>query len=175
MSYSKEKSLLPLVNEASAKYIVPVALILAHMKQESNFDAYAIRYEPAINDASIGLMQVLVNTAKTIDSTATLSKLYDKRYNIGIGTQYIRKQLDRYSDIKDAIAAYNAGTAYEDENGKYVSSSGNDVQVYVDRVYSNYVMYDNWLNTGQEPFLDDEGVIAIAASIAIAIIILKSR
>lgn len=156
-------------------YNVPEALILAHMKQESNFDPDAVRDEPAINDASIGLMQVLLNTAKSIDSTATYAKLFEPQYNISIGTRYIKYQLERYDNIKDSIAAYNAGTAYTTDDGTYVSKSGNDVQYYVDKVYANYQNYINWLNGYGENSILKVSIIPLVILIGIGIWLYKRK
>jgi soluble lytic murein transglycosylase-like protein len=152
MIFTKEQEYLPLVQQMSSTYGVDPALILAHIKQESGFDPQAYREELAIHDASYGLMQVLLSTAKTIDSGATVEKLYDPAYNMSIGTRYIAKNLARYpDDIESAIAAYNAGSAYKDANGNFVSKSGNTaVQGYVDKVWKNYNMYWDWLNSGAE-------------------------
>jgi len=148
--FNKEQSVLPIINDIAVQYNVPVALILAHIKQESNFDPKAYRAEPAINDASYGLMQVLLKTAKMFVPTATVDQMYDATFNINVGTVYIAKNLNRYDgNIQDAIAAYNAGSAIKNADGKYTSSKGNTiVQSYVDKVYKNYLNYDNWLNEG---------------------------
>lgn len=150
--FTKELQLLPLVQPIGDLYNVPAALIFAHMKQESNFNPNAYKAEPALNDGSTGLMQVLLQTAKSIDKNATNTALLDPSYNIAIGTQYIAKNLQRYpNNVKDAIAAYNAGSAYKDQNGNYVSKSGNTaVQGYVDKVYANYQKYTDWLSKSTE-------------------------
>ena len=150
--FTKEKEYLPLVEAASAKYNVPAALILGHIKQESSFNPKAYRAEPQINDGSTGLMQVLLNTARSMDKGVTVEKLYDPAYNIDIGTRYIAKNMQRYpGDLQSAIAAYNAGSAFKDANGRYVSGSGKiDVQGYVDKVYGNTLAYQDWLKDGGE-------------------------
>jgi len=150
--FTKEKTYLPYVLAAGEKYHVPPALILGHIKQESSFNPNAYRAEPQINDGSTGLMQVLLATAKGMDKSATVTKLYDPIYNIDIGTRYIAKNLTRYNNnMKDAIAAYNAGSAFKTAEGRYVSGSGKiDVQGYVDKVYSNTLIYQNWLKGGGE-------------------------
>jgi len=150
--FTKEKQYLPLVEAAAAKYNVPVPLILGHIKQESSFNPKAYRAEPQINDGSTGLMQVLLNTAKSMDPGATVEKLYDPAYNIDIGTKYISKNIQRYpGDIKSAIAAYNAGSAFKNAQGRYTSGSGKiDVQGYVDKVYDNTLVYQDWLATGEK-------------------------
>ena len=166
LTYASEQKYLPIINQAAAKHKVPAALILAHIRQESAFDPYAYRAEPAINDASYGLMQVLLRTAKTIDKNATPDKLYDPNYNIDIGTTYIAKNLSRYpTDLSSAIASYNAGSAYKNEAGKFVSKSGNDVQHYVDKVTRNYNNYINWLRGGASLF--DTKYLVIAGTVAI--------
>ncbi len=150
--YNAEQTLLPTLDPIAQLYSVPDALVLAHIKQESNFDANAYRAEPAINDASYGLMQVLLSTAKTIDKNATADALYDPAYNMSIGIQYIAKNLNRYNgNVQDAIAAYNAGSAMKNADGDYVNSQGvTNVQDYVDKVYSNYQNYTDWIANGAQ-------------------------
>ena len=150
MIFSKELTYFPFAQKAAVKYNVPVSLILGHIKQESNFDPNAYRNEPAIKDASYGLMQILVGTARGMDSSSTAGKLLDPDYNVDLGTRLIAKNLIRYGgDVKSEAAAYNAGTAYKDASGNYISKSGNTaVQGYVDKVYSNYQYYMKWLASG---------------------------
>lgn len=150
LTFDKELEILPIVKDAAAKYNVPSALILAHIKQESNFDPNAYRAEPAIGDASTGLMQVLLGTAKQFSPDATEEEMYDPAFNIDIGTAYIAKNLARYNgNVQDAIAAYNAGTARKNADGKYVNSQGvTNVQSYVDKVYANFNNYSSWIASG---------------------------
>lgn len=129
----------PLINEIGSKYGVEPALIKAHIKQESNWNVNATRFEPHLNDSSWGLMQVLLATAKGIlgNSSLTASQLLDPRINIEAGTAYIAKQMKRYGGaISDVIAAYNAGSARFLRDGyTYIN------QDYVDRVWKNYQLY----------------------------------
>lgn len=142
---------MPLVTRASQKYNVAPALILAHAKQESSFNPLAYRAEPAINDASMGLMQMLVKTAKSFDPNATIEKLKDPAYSIDLGTAYIAQNLKKWPNVLDAIAAYNAGTPRKDEEGYYVNSKGKrNVQDYVNKVYKNYEKYRQWLQQGSK-------------------------
>ena len=153
ISFDKEKEYLPLAQKYGSKYGVSPALILAHIKQESSFNPNAYRNEPAINDASMGLMQMLVRTAKSFDSGATLDKLRNPEYSIDLGTQYISQNLRKWPKLQDAIAAYNAGVPRLDEEGYYVNSKGDRmVQKYVDKVYGNYVEYNDWLGQGAKSF-----------------------
>lgn len=149
--FTKEKQYANEVALAATKYGVPASLIMGHIKQESSFNPLAYRAEPSINDASYGMMQLLLNTAKTLDTNVTVEKLYNPGYNIDLGTKYISQNLKRYpNDIQSAIAAYNAGSAYKTQDGKYISKSGNDVQKYVDNVYKNMQVYENWIKGGEQ-------------------------
>lgn len=154
----------PEIRSAAKQYGIPISLIKAIIKVESNWDPKAYRAEPQIDDASYGLMQILLNTARMTSSNSSLTgrELYSPNLNIGIGTKYLRGQLDRYAGNKnDAIAAYNAGGAYKKEGG-YVNQS------YVDKVKKwemfykalepNFmfpaltllgVMFGSWLPTGR--------------------------
>lgn len=132
-------SLDPIIEEMGAKYGVDPALIKAHIKQESNWDMNATRFEPHLNDSSWGLMQVLLRTAREIlgNSNLTVSQLLEPRTNIEAGTAYIAKNMKRYGGaITDVIAAYNAGSARFLKDGyTYIN------QKYVDKVWKNYVLY----------------------------------
>jgi soluble lytic murein transglycosylase-like protein len=148
--FNKELQYLPHIQAASAKYNVPVALILAHMKQESAFNPSAYRAEPAINDASTGLLQLLVKTAQGLDSSATHERLLDPAYNIDLGTKYMAQNLKRYNgNIQDEMASYNAGSVFKNSSGNYTNSVGSlNVQKYVDAVSLNYDDYSKWLAAG---------------------------
>jgi len=150
ITFSKELEILPIVNASAEKYNVPPALILGHIKQESAFNQKAYRAEPSIGDASIGLMQVLLGTAHEFSPNATEADMYDPAFNIDVGTAYIAKNLNRYNgNVLDAIAAYNAGTARKNSDGKYVNSQGvTNVQSYVDKVSANYKNYSDWIASG---------------------------
>lgn len=131
-------SLEPIIIQMSEKYGVPTALIKATIKQESNWNVSASRFEAHKTDASWGLMQVLLATAKETlgNSALSITQLLNPSVNIEVGTKYLAKQLARYKgNMMDAIAAYNAGTAKKDKNGIYTNNE------YVQTVYGNYVMY----------------------------------
>jgi soluble lytic murein transglycosylase-like protein len=153
--FNKEKEFLPLVTQAAAKYSIPVALLLGHIKQESGFKPNARLDEKTsegkVWDTSWGMMQLLVGTAKTLDANTTVEKLLDPVYNIDLGAKYISQNLVRYKgNIQDAIAAYNAGSARKDAQGRYINSKGvPNVQKYVDKVYQNYIDYTKWLDNGE--------------------------
>lgn len=136
---------------ASQKYGVPMELIMGHIKQESGFNPSAYRAEPQINDASYGMMQLLLKTAKGLDPNATVERLYNAEYNIDLGTRLIAQNLKKYGNVPDAIAAYNAGIPRKNDKGEYVNSKGvPNVNFYVKQVTKFMNQYAEWTKSGKK-------------------------
>ena len=136
---------------SAQKYGVPPELIMGHIKQESGFNPSAYRGEPQINDASYGMMQMLLKTAKGLDPNATVEKLYTPEYSIDLGTRLIAQNIKKYGNIPDAIAAYNAGIPRKNEKGEYVNSKGvTNVQFYVNQVTKYTNQYAEWFKAGKK-------------------------
>lgn len=103
---------------------VPLPLVLAIAAHESGgFCPWATRGEPQIGDASIGLMQVLVSTARANgytgivgswdNTTNTGTGLYDPATNLRYGVAYLAGLLKSTGgDIERTVAAYNAGLGH---------------------------------------------------------------
>ncbi|MDN4082789.1 lytic transglycosylase domain-containing protein [Paenibacillus polymyxa] len=90
-----------LINEASQKYGVPVALIKAVIDTESSFN-------PSVTSlaGAKGLMQLMDATAQGLG----VSDPYDPAQNIDAGVRYLSYQIKRFNGQENmALAAYNAG------------------------------------------------------------------
>ena len=101
-SYMEEsKSLDDIFEEASKKYNVPLNLLKAIGKAESNFNPDAVS-----RSGAQGVMQLMPGTAADLGVTDP----FDPEQNIMGGSKYISDLLKRYDgDTKLALAAYNAG------------------------------------------------------------------
>ncbi|MEA2031375.1 MAG: transglycosylase SLT domain-containing protein [candidate division Zixibacteria bacterium] len=89
-----------IINEAATANKVDSALICAVIRTESGGNPNAVS-----SAGAKGLMQLM-------DSTATemgMNSAFDPHQNIHCGVKYLRKQLDRFGDLRLAVAAYNAG------------------------------------------------------------------
>lgn len=131
------ETLEPIINEMGQKYNIEPAMIKGIIKAESNWDVNASRFEAHKTDASWGLMQVMLATARGVlnipDMTTT--QLINPRTNIEAGTKLLADNWTRFGNLRDAVAAYNAGTPRLGTDGKYVNAA------YVDKVMSNYDRY----------------------------------
>jgi len=95
-----ELSLDDIFEAASQKYNVPVSLLKAVAKAESNFRADATSCCGAM-----GIMQLMPGTAKSLGVTDA----YDPEQNIMGGAKYLSQLLNEFGDTALAVAAYNAG------------------------------------------------------------------
>ena len=89
-----------LIDKAAQKYDLPSGLIESVIKAESNGDPRAVSHAGAR-----GLMQLTDTTAAEMG----VNDSFDPEQNIDGGAGYLRRMLDRFSDLKEALAAYNAG------------------------------------------------------------------
>lgn len=85
--------------EAGARHGVDPALLAAVAWTESNFNPQAVSHAGAL-----GLMQIMPGTAEGLGVDPR-----DPVQAIDGAARYLRQQLDRFGDVRLALAAYNAG------------------------------------------------------------------
>jgi soluble lytic murein transglycosylase-like protein len=119
-----------LIVAASQQYLLSAALIKAVVMAESGMNPNAKSHAGAQ-----GLMQLMPATARGLGVTDP----WDPEQNINGGSKYLRKNIDRFGDIRLALAAYNAGP------GNVIKYKGippfEETQVYVERVMDLYEMF----------------------------------
>jgi hypothetical protein len=116
---------------AAQKYDIPLSLLLAVARGESNFNPRA-----KSNRNCHGLMQIQwPATAKHL-GIYRLQALYDPCTNIRAGAEYLRELLDRYNDnLHLALAAYNYGP------GRIKPGAGADHIPHGAKWYSGYIYH----------------------------------
>ncbi|NMM64514.1 lytic transglycosylase domain-containing protein [Clostridium sp. P21] len=119
------------VAKASRKYGVDTNLIMAVIKQESDFNP-----KSTSGAGAMGLMQLMPGTASELG----VSDPYNIGENVDGGTKYLKSLLNMYAGNKQlALAAYNAGPGTLQNRG--VSDvSGVSRLPYETRDYVNKVM-----------------------------------
>lgn len=167
MRWSRERDFDTEVQAASRATSVPFPLIKAVIAAESAFNPRAIRREaprpslpptpdfPQGGDASLGLMQLLVRTARGLGYTGTIEGLYDPLTNISLGTRLLRQNLDRAGGrVSDAISAYNGGFRPSLGFGSTLPTGQYGNQEYVSRVlgYYDYFMLQVTAPAVPEPY-----------------------
>ncbi len=114
------------IRRAAHKNDLDSALILSVIKAESGGKASAV--SPA---GAKGLMQLVDSTAQQYGVT----RVFDPRQNIEAGSRYLRDLIDRFGDLKLALAAYNAGPGNVDKYGGLPPFR--ETEAYVDNVIRN--------------------------------------
>jgi hypothetical protein len=88
---------------------VPPSLVKATIAAESGFRPDVVRGEPAIGDASYGLMQLLYSTAQKVGYTGPKENLLTPMVSIYYGTKLLAENYRIAKNWPDAISAYNGG------------------------------------------------------------------
>ena len=153
---------IPIPSEINGKQMPSQELLLAIIRQESEFDALANSHVGAQ-----GLMQIMPGTAKLVarNLKTTYSKSLlksDTSYNIKLGTYYFNSLLEDYDGVFPfAIGAYNAGPnrikswikRYGDPNKNEINFIDwvelirfKETRNYVQRVIENINVYKRILN-----------------------------
>lgn len=119
----------PYIAEAGAASKLPVELIHAVIKTESNYNPWANSPKGAQ-----GLMQLMPATAKRFGGINAL----DPRDNILTGSRYLRWLLDYFNqDMELAVAGYNAGEGAVVKAGHKIPPYA-ETQKYVPKVLLHY-------------------------------------
>jgi soluble lytic murein transglycosylase-like protein len=142
--------LLKIVDEIAAKYNLDSALVKAIIEVESGWDETSFRFEKSLYDkyiqksdsfkvvppetidttlvllsSSMGLMQMLGSTARSIGFNQRLSALFNPEVNIDVGCRYLAMLWKNYSNkygVKGVISAYNAGKPLLNNDGTFVNA-----------------------------------------------------
>lgn len=119
--------------KASETYNIPVYLLKAVAKQESNFQANCVS-----KSGAVGIMQLMPATASSLG----VHNSYDPEQNIMGGAKYLANNLKTFNnDASLALAAYNAGpNAVKKYNG---IPPYTETQNYVPKVLKYANMYKN--------------------------------
>ncbi len=130
--YRSEPGLQALIRRTAHRYRVDPHLVKAVVAAESNFDALAVSAKGAQ-----GLMQLMPQTAREMGVQAP----FRPSENIRGGVRYLKALLERYADLGEALAAYNAGPVAVDRFGGIPPYP--ETEAYVKRVLRFYRQYRN--------------------------------
>lgn len=112
---------------AAARYQIPLLLLLAVARGESDFNPKAVSSANAR-----GLMQILWPTTAHHLGIFRESALFDPCINIDAGARYLDELLDRYDgNLHLALAAYNFGPSRIDPKGKRIPQMANWYSGYI--------------------------------------------
>lgn len=96
--------------DAAGKLNLDINLIKAVCFRESSGNEKAYRYEAVVDDASIGLMQILLSTARGEGFSGTQDELFDPKTNIYYGSKYLKFWYEKSNgDLALTASCYNGG------------------------------------------------------------------
>lgn len=104
-----------LIEKTAKKYGVDPQVIYATIMTESEGNKYAFRYEPHIKDASLGVGQVLISTARSLGFEGNPKDLYKPEVGIELIGKYLKKLIETYGELTplQLATAYNSGSPWK--------------------------------------------------------------
>ena len=151
----REKRYLDQARSAAREFDVPLAMVLAVIRTESDF------YPDAISRAgACGLMQLMPDTFRFLqqdrfDEQLPDNAIFDPAVNLRYGTYYLSYLYRRFGSWSTALAAYNAGEGRVTEwlkdptlsqNGVLISIPYAETYHYVTNTLSAFEVYRDKYN-----------------------------
>ncbi len=150
MRHRREHIYLPAMKDAAAEFQIPVSMILAIARTESDF-----RPTAKSTAGAIGLMQLMPDTflyltEDKLKEGLPEDLLTDPATNIRYGTYYLSLLYEEFDDWVAALAAYNAGEGRVrlwlkdpsiSPNGKLSHIPFPETEQYVKNVLAAYTTY----------------------------------
>ena len=151
----REKRYLEPARSAACEFDVPLAMVMAVIRTESDF------YPDAVSQAgACGLMQLMPETFRSLQQDRFHERLpdsaiFDPAVNLRYGTYYLSYLYRRFGNWSTALAAYNAGEGRVTEWLKDPALSQNGVLIgipfsqtyhYVTNTLSAYEVYRDKYN-----------------------------
>ena len=120
---------------ACAEYDIAMEFAMAVIEVESSYNPFAISHAGAL-----GLMQVMPRTGAEVARRIGIPwqgtrTLFDPASNVRIGLAYLRQLIDRYRNVRVALAAYNWGPGRVDRR---LRKGGAIPALYANRVLAAY-------------------------------------
>lgn len=144
MMHERKQSLIPeayraMIQQSSEQYDIPIEILYAVIKTESNF------VENARSSAgACGLMQLMPDTFNWLQvkrgESLESSLIFDPQTNIDYGSSYLAMLYEQFHDWDIVFAAYNAGPSIvsvwleASSNGKLSSIPYKETEQYVEKV-----------------------------------------
>jgi len=120
-----------MISHAAQRFGLPIHLIKAVIRAESGFNPRAVSPKGAK-----GLMQIMPQNYSLLD----IRDPFNPMENIMGGARYLRDMLDRFKELRLALAAYNAGPEAVDKHNLSIPPYPETVD-YVRRVLQFYKAY----------------------------------
>lgn len=131
-----------LIYAAAANAGIEPALLVALVEAESYFDTFAVSHKNAK-----GLCQLTDDIIKLYG----VNDPFDPAQNLKAGAQHLADLLDRFKDLRLALAAYNAGSGAVVEHGGIPPYD--ETKNFVEKVLELYDSYKNYLGTASSSSL----------------------